>query len=1018
MQSFLNLPMWKKLVAVFVVVGMLPMIVISYESINTSNDIITSQVTNQLSAVRTLKANEVQRYFDRVRNQVRTLSANPVVVEAAKQLPGAFRRYRRAAGIDEAELADMKKSVIGYYEREFGSQFKTINGEAADVDAMYDKLDAESWALQYAYISNNKHPLGSKDSLYFADETTSYSRLHSIVHPPLRDFLQKFGYYDIFIADIETGDIIYSVYKELDFTTSLIDGPYANTSIGEVFRKSKVLNKPDDTVLADFRTYLPSYNAPASFMASPIFDKGKKIALLIFQMPIEDMNAIMGERAGMGETGESYLVGSDFLMRSDSFLEPEFHNVVASFKNPEKGRAKTEAVERALQGETGSGVINDYNGNPVLSAYAPVDLGEFKWAVLAEQDVAEAFAPVDALKNTTLVTGAICALVVAGIAYWFSQLISKPINRVVSAIQNVERSGSFHNKVNYQNKDEVGQMSRAFDSFLDSLSSMFAETNQVLNDVNDGNYKAAIKGHFNGDMGALCEGVNNTVAAIDAANEEQIKQQALIEKASAEAAQKAQEAEAAAQQASKAATEANRVRQALDVASTSVMMANADNEIVYTNYALNDMMSNVESDIRQSLPQFNAQQLIGQNMDVFHKNPAHQRGMIAHLNDTFKTEINVGGRVFTLNANPIFDDGKRIGTVVEWNDRTNEVQIESEIDRMIEAAADGDFSIQLDLEGKEGFFQSLTVGLNNLVATTRDAMSEVGDVIRGMASGDLTRKVESDYHGTFAELKENINSTMDKLVDVVSNISVSSEQVKNASQEIEAGMRDLSGRTEQQAASLEETASSMNEMTSTVQSSSENAVTADSMAKDAERKALEGGEVVKEAVTAMESINQASNKIADIIGVIDEIAFQTNLLALNAAVEAARAGEQGRGFAVVATEVRQLAQRSSNAAKEIKELINDSVDKVSAGSELVNRSGATLSEIVEAVERVGEMIAGLANAAKEQSTGIGQVNVAIGQMDEMTQQNSALVEQATAAGENIASQSKAMADAVGFFKVH
>ncbi|MCG8671475.1 MAG: methyl-accepting chemotaxis protein [Pseudomonadales bacterium] len=1017
MQYFLNLPVWKKLISVFMFVGMVPMIVIAMEGIITSNEIITKQVSNQLSAVRQLKANEVERYFERVRNQVITLSSNPVVVEAATKLPQAFADYRSEVGISDGQLQAQKGDVINYYRSQFGRQFQSINEESINVSSMYQGMDADSWALQHAYISNNPHPLGEKDNLDLAKDGSSYSRLHEKVHPTLRTFLKQFGYYDIFIADVNTGDIIYSVFKELDYTTSLKTGPYAGTSIGEAFQKALQLTNPSDTVLADFRTYLPSYNAPASFVASPIFNGDKKVGILIFQMPIEDINAIMGERVGMGETGESYLVGSDFLMRSDSFLEPEFHNVVASFKNPERGSAKTEAVERALAGETDVGIIKDYNGNTVLSAYSKVELGEFNWAIMAEQDVAEAFAAVDEYKMMTFMVAVICALLVALVAYRISMLISRPIDQVSKAIQNAEQSGDFHHKVNYRCDDEVGQMAAAFDNFMDSLSRMFNETNEVLKEVSDGNYQAKIESRYNGDMDRLSNGVNKTVETIDAAQKEQQKQQTLVQAASEDAAQKAKQAEAAAEQASQAADEANRIRQALDVASTSVMMADADNNIVYTNHALNDMMHEVESDIQVELSHFNASDLMGRNMDVFHRNPAHQKQMIASLRDTFRTEIRVGSRTFSLFANPIMRGSDRIGTVVEWRDRTEEVNIEREIDQMVEAAASGDFSVQLDTANKSGFFESLGNGLNKLVSTTRTAVTDVGEVIRGMSEGDLTKTVEADYQGMFADLKENINSTMEKVGEVVGHIHQAAEQVKNGSREIEAGMRDLSSRTEQQAASLEETASSMSQMTSTVKSSSENAITADKMAKDAERKAAEGGEVVKEAVVAMQSINDASNRIADIIGVIDEIAFQTNLLALNAAVEAARAGEQGRGFAVVATEVRQLAQRSSGAAKEIKDLINDSVDKVQMGSELVNRSGETLSEIVGAVEKVGEMIAGIADASQEQSSGISQVNIAISQMDEMTQQNSALVEEANAAGENIAGQSQAMADAVAFFKV-
>ncbi|MEK9765791.1 MAG: methyl-accepting chemotaxis protein, partial [Thalassolituus sp.] len=234
--------------------------------------------------------------------------------------------------------------------------------------------------------------------------------------------------------------------------------------------------------------------------------------------------------------------------------------------------------------------------------------------------------------------------------------------------------------------------------------------------------------------------------------------------------------------------------------------------------------------------------------------------------------------------------------------------------------------------GKEGFFLSLAKGLNSITGTTRGVIHDAASVMQAISEGDLTKKLQGNYAGTFAELTQSINTTCSKLVSVMSNINEAAQQVSSGAREIEAGIIDLASRTEQQAASLEETASSMNEMLAGVTRSTKNAATADNMAKAAETRASEGGRVVQLAVESMQAISSSSNQIADSIGVIDEIAFQTNLLALNAAVEAARAGEQGRGFAVVAQEVRQLAQRSSQAAKEIKDLINNSVEKVENGT--------------------------------------------------------------------------------------
>ena len=459
-----------------------------------------------------------------------------------------------------------------------------------------------------------------------------------------------------------------------------------------------------------------------------------------------------------------------------------------------------------------------------------------------------------------------------------------------------------------------------------------------------------------------------------------------------------------------------RIKQALDGASANVMVADKEMNIVYMNKAVLSMMQTAESDIRKDIPSFNSSALVGSNADIFHKNPVHQRNMVAALSDTLQSEIIVGGRTFKLVANPIHNqDNERIGAIVEWTDRTAEVNVEREIDQLVEAAGSGDLSRRIEIQNKEGFFLKLGTGLNELIAIVDEVVTDTAKMLDGLAHGDLTERIEKDYQGAFGKLKRDANATSEKLTEIMGQIIESAQAVSTGAEEIAQGNADLSQRTEEQASSLEETASSMEEMTSAVKQSGDNASHANDLASNAREKAQEGGAVVNDAVSAMEEINMASKKIADIIGVIDEIAFQTNLLALNAAVEAARAGEQGRGFAVVAGEVRNLAQRSAGAAKEIKDLIRDSVEKVDTGTEMVNRSGETLQEIVEAVTNVNTIIAEISATAQEQASGIDQVNKAVAQMDEMTQQNAALVEEASAAGEAMAEQSRAMLGLMSFF---
>lgn len=465
------------------------------------------------------------------------------------------------------------------------------------------------------------------------------------------------------------------------------------------------------------------------------------------------------------------------------------------------------------------------------------------------------------------------------------------------------------------------------------------------------------------------------------------------------------------------ADENTRVRLALDACSSNTMIADNDQDVIYTNEAVNNMLRLAESDVRKDLPNFTADKVVGSNIDIFHKNPAHQRSMLAALKDTYRTQIVVGGRTFSLIANPIINaDGQRLGTVVEWNDRTEEVSVEKEVDGIIESASKGDLSLRASTDDKSGFFKNLCMGLNQLMSISENVINDTARVLDAMAHGKLDERIDADYQGIFDKLKQDANATGERLTDVIGQIRESANTVSTGSTEIAQGNTDLSQRTEEQASSLEETASSMEQMTSSVRQTSENASHANDLASNAQDKAQKGGEVVSKAVGAMEEINSSSKKIADIIGVIDEIAFQTNLLALNAAVEAARAGEQGKGFAVVAGEVRNLAQRSAGAAKEIKDLIRDSVEKVDNGTDLVNKSGQTLSEIVEAVEKVTTMIKEISSASEEQASGIEQVNKAISQMDEMTQQNAALVEEASAASETMTEQAKNMLDLVGFFK--
>jgi methyl-accepting chemotaxis protein len=383
------------------------------------------------------------------------------------------------------------------------------------------------------------------------------------------------------------------------------------------------------------------------------------------------------------------------------------------------------------------------------------------------------------------------------------------------------------------------------------------------------------------------------------------------------------------------------------------------------------------------------------------------------------------------NALVVFRDAALAKTRLESEARDQQAQAETErraataklmeefdvaVGGVMRAAMAGDFSQRVPLAGKEGVVRNLAEALNTMCNNVGKAFDDVVRMFSALSEGNLTQRITTDYQGAFATLKQNANMTAQRLSETVTEIKAAAQEVSSASAEIATSTTDLSQRNEEQAASLERTSAAMEEITATVRQNAENAQQANDRAGRTREAAERGGQVVTSAVAAMARIDEASHKMSDIISVIDEIARQTNLLALNAAVEAARAGEAGRGFAVVATEVRSLAQRSSQAAKDINELITNSSGQVKNGVELVNRAGTALNEIVESIKGVADIVADIASASGEQSTGLEQIKEALSEMDGATQQNSALVEENAATAKALADQSAAMGGQMSFFR--
>ena len=466
------------------------------------------------------------------------------------------------------------------------------------------------------------------------------------------------------------------------------------------------------------------------------------------------------------------------------------------------------------------------------------------------------------------------------------------------------------------------------------------------------------------------------------------------------------------------ADEGMRIKRALDGSASAVTVSNESNTLVYMNAAAEALWRKMEPEMRLRVPDFSVSEMFRHSLVEFFDDAAAKAAYSAELTAPRTLDVVMCGCILQVTATPVRDSqGKYLGRASQWLDRTDEVAVENEVAGIVNGAARGDFTQRVAVDGKKGFFLRLANDLNTLMQTSEVGLEDVVQVLSGMAEGDLTRQISAEYEGTFGQLKNDANQTVARLQEIISQIRMATDAINTAAREIASGNQDLSSRTEEQASSLEETASSMEQLTSTVKHNAENARQANELAGEAQLVAIQGGEVVGQVVQTMSDIHQSSKRIADIIGVIDGIAFQTNILALNAAVEAARAGEQGRGFAVVATEVRNLAKRSADAAKEIKGLISDSVDKVESGNRQVAQAGRTMEQVVSSIKQVARIMGDISNASREQSAGIEQVSLAVSQMDEVTQQNAALVEEAAAAAESLEEQAHNLVQAVAVFKL-
>jgi len=463
-----------------------------------------------------------------------------------------------------------------------------------------------------------------------------------------------------------------------------------------------------------------------------------------------------------------------------------------------------------------------------------------------------------------------------------------------------------------------------------------------------------------------------------------------------------------------------RIKNALDNCSVGIMVADDNRTVAYANRAALERLKRSETGSQSGSRSFSTSKLAGTPLDSI-LGPADAG---AASRGSRRRRLELGGRILHVTEDPVVDSADRyVGCVVELTDRTEEVALEQEVARIVEAAGNGDFHHRIPLPAaghasvEDQFITQLVRSINKVMHTSETGLKEVARVLEALVQGNLTERIENDYGGTFGEVRDYANRTTARLQEMVGQIKTAAAAIDAAANDLFAGSSDLSSRAETLAARLEETSDAMKDLSATVRANADDAREADQLASGAAKIATDGGTAVGRAVVTMGVISDSSSKIAQIIGVVDEIAFQTNLLALNAAVEAARAGEQGRGFAVVATEVRNLASRSASAAREIKVLIEESVRSVSQGMELVKSAGTTMGEAVTAVQHVTTLISRISAASQAQSRDLDSLGKVVSQMDEATRQNTEVVDESAAAVKSLREQAASLVDSVAVFKL-
>ncbi|WP_404340760.1 methyl-accepting chemotaxis protein [Pseudoalteromonas mariniglutinosa] len=778
-----SLTLTKKLISAFLIIALVPIIFLIAVTLDTASKSMSKQIYAQLNTVSEIKQSAVTRYFNNVENKLTALQISPLLPIIAEQFIDGFNTVTP----DSSSL-----QLRRFYEQVFLTQFAQQNLTTTPLSPLLDNMTANGVEMQSRYLAENPYPMGEKYKLLKTNNNDLYEQTHQKYHQYLLDIAKINKFYDIFIIDPHTGNIVYSVYKEIDFATSLQTGPHAESNLANLYRQLKTASDPNITLFADYKQYLPSYNAPASFIGKAIVINGETVAILAAQLSIDDINAIMKEREGLGQSGETYLVGPDRLMRSDSFLDLAYHSVENSFKNPKQGTVNTQSVQQALNNETGQHVIKDYNDEMVLSAFAPINVFNMRWALLAEMDEDEAFASINALSQQLLIILVVTILLVTLAAYWFSQTLTKPVHALVNTMKSVEQQGDFSLRATVHSNDEIGISTQAFNSLLAALQLSISETNHVMNKMASGKFDERIHAPCRGELATLKQATNHCANALS----EAISELNEVAIAMHNGQFNCQIKTPMSGDLGKLKNTLNQSLQSIDATMNGIVdvMENierghfkeqitlpAKGKLAQLKDSVNNSVNSLSlaidgiSDVMTALRegQFAAQ------LDV----------PLAGQLDTLKQDINLSMRNLNSIMNEIGDvmaavsqgdfkqtiKGQANGQLGELKEDINSSIIAvnsaiSEISTVMLAISQGRFE-QIITSPMTGQFNNLKADINHSVNNLNHVINELNSVMAAMTNGDFSRQLDLPLQGQLQQLKNNVNESTTLIAFAINDVS-------------------------------------------------------------------------------------------------------------------------------------------------------------------------------------------------------------------------------------------------------